>query len=100
VRDVAPVVCALPDYPTVEVVVKPRPVLLEWVDSTHLAPGAWFDREAAVDCGACDIVTVAWLIGKDADTYTLAQSITEADDCTGLFVVPRACVKTVRRLKP
>lgn len=79
---------------------KPRPVIIEWTDSTHLAPGAWFDREAACEAGACDIVTVAFLIGKTADAYTLAASITEADDCTGLFVIPRAVVKTIRRLKP
>ena len=79
---------------------KPRPVLVEWVDSCHLAPGAWFDRQEAVDFGGCDVVTVAWLIGKDAESYTLAQSITEADDCTGLFVVPRAVVKRMVRLDP
>lgn len=79
---------------------KPRPVLLEWVDSCHLAPGAWFDREAATDVGACSVVTVAWLIGKDPETYTLAQSITEADDCTGLFVIPRSVVTRMERLSP
>ena len=78
---------------------KPRPVLVEWVDSCHLAPGAWFDRQEAVDFGGCDVVTVAWLIGKGAESYTLAQSISESGDVTGVFVIPRACIRSARRLR-
>ena len=77
----------------------PRPVFVEWVDSTHLAPGGWIDRDSAAEQGPCSVVTVGWLIGDDGQAVTLAQSITEADDVTGAFVVPRSCVVQLRKLK-
>ena len=78
---------------------KPRPVLVEWDDSTHISPGGWVDRENACGIGACSIMTVGWLIDKDKHTITIAQSITEADDATGVFVIPRAVIRQLRRLK-
>lgn len=79
---------------------KPRPVLVEWTDSCHLAPGAWLDRDAATEPGTCGIVSVGWLIGKTADTLTLAGAVTEADDVTLTFAIPRSCVTRMVRLKP
>lgn len=79
---------------------KPRPVLVEWVDSSHLAPGTWVDREDACELGPCGVVTVGWLIGKTATYLTIASSITEADDVTGTFVIPRAVVARMERLSP
>lgn len=78
---------------------KPRPVLIEWNDSAHLAAGTWLDREAAADIESCSVVSVAWLIGKDRDNVVIAQSITEADDVTGTFVIPRSCVCKLKRLR-
>ena len=89
-----------PDIPATAMT--PRPVVVEWLDSTHLSPGGWIDRDIAAEQGACSIVSVGWLIGEDDDAITLAQSITDADDVTGAFVIPVACVVqmlTLRRPK-
>ena len=77
----------------------PHPVLVEWLDSTHLAPGGWIDRDVAAEQGPCSIISVGWLIGDDGDAITLAQSITEADDVTGAFVIPTACIVRLRKLR-
>jgi hypothetical protein len=77
---------------------KPRPVLIEWDDSTHITPGGWIDREVATTVGSCSIVTVGWLIADDDDTVTICQSITEADDCTGTFAIPKAVVRKMKKL--
>ena len=79
---------------------KPRPVLIEWSDSTHIAPGTWVDREDAGDPGPCDVITVGWLIAKDKRSVTIASSLTEADDVTGVFTIPRAIINRMVRLGP
>jgi hypothetical protein len=43
-------------------------------------------------------VTVGWLIADDDDTVTICQSITEADDCTGTFAIPKAVVRKMKKL--
>lgn len=78
---------------------KPYPVLIEWADSTHWEPGKWCDIDE-LDTSPCDVVTVGWLVEKDKTCVTVASSITEAGDVTGLFVVPVGMVKKLVRLKP
>jgi hypothetical protein len=36
---------------------KPRPVLIEWRDSTYWEPGRWVDLDE-LDGSACDVITV------------------------------------------
>lgn len=79
---------------------KPRPVLIEWSDSTHISPGTWVDLDVAGEPGPCDVITVGWLIAKDRRSVTIASSITEADDMRGAFVIPTSCVKRMVRLSP
>ena len=76
---------------------KPRPVLIEWSDSCHWSSTSWVDLDG-LETSPCDVVTVGWLIAKDATCLTVAHSITEAQDATGVFVIPRACVKRLDRL--
>jgi hypothetical protein len=82
--------------------VKPRPVMIEWVDSCHWSPGQWVDGDIFDDgeATACMVVSVGWLMQKTDDAITLCQSITEADDLSGLFVIPRACVLSITTLTP
>lgn len=80
-------------------VMKPVPVLVEWDDSAHLVPGSWMGRAEASKTGVCGILTVGWLIGEDEKCITIAQSISEADDVTGAFVIPRTVVRRVKRLR-
>lgn len=81
---------------------KPYPVLVEWTDACDWSPAEWVDLEpltAGVATG-CDVITVGWLVQKSKRALVLALSISEALDGRGLFVIPRACVQKVTRLKP
>ena len=78
-----------------------RPVLVEWMDSCHWSPGTWVDLDPLEhdEASACDVVTVAFLVQETDDALVLAQSITEANDGTGMFVIPKSCVRSVRELR-
>jgi hypothetical protein len=79
-----------------------HPVLVEWRDSCHWSPGTWVDLSPLEDdeAAACDVITVAFLVQKTETDLVLAQSITEANDGTGMFVIPRSCVTSLRYLRP
>lgn len=76
---------------------RPKPVLILWKDACHVAPGAWVDAE--LEQGTAEVGTVAWLLRKDKKCYTIAQSISEHGDVTGMFVIPKAGVKKLTKLK-
>jgi hypothetical protein len=48
--------------------------------------------------GGCDVVTIGWLVKRTAEVVVIAHSISEANDMTGTFVIPRSCVKRLDRL--
>jgi hypothetical protein len=77
---------------------KPRPVLIEWRDSTHWEPGRWVDLDE-LDGSACDVITVGWLVDRTKTDHVICSSITEAGDGTGVFVIPNACIVRCEPLK-
>jgi hypothetical protein len=82
--------------------VKPRPVLVEWADHAHWSPGTWVDLDILDDGEAetCGVISVGWLLQVTDDAVVICQSITEADDGTGLFVIARATIKRLEFLRP
>lgn len=79
---------------------KPRPVAITWADHYHVSPGKWVDLDEVdvTDLTPCAVMSVGILIGQTSDTYVIAQSVTEANDATGVFVILRSCVKKVKKL--
>ena len=78
-----------------------RPLLMiTWHDHYHFAPGTWVDLDGMEDLTPCDVETVGWLIDETPMIYALAQSITEAVDASGVFVIIKSCVTSVRELEP
>ena len=58
------------------------------------------DLDGMEDLTPCDVETVGWLIDETPMIYALAQSITEAVDASGVFVIIKSCVTSVRELAP
>ena len=79
---------------------KPRPVIVQWVDSCHLAPGAWVERDEIDDVTPCGVITCAWLIHRTKRRLVLAHSVSESGDVTGVFVVPSQNVRKVIKVHP
>jgi hypothetical protein len=79
-----------------------HPVLIEWRDSCHWSPDSWVDLDPLEhdEASSCDVLTVAFLVQLTDDSLVLGQSITEANDGTGMFVIPRSCVTSMRSLRP
>ena len=66
-------------------------VRVDWVDAHHHAPGEWVPPGAPVP--GVRVVTVGWLLSRHDDHYTVAQSIDDAGNTTGVFSIPRSAVK-------
>ena len=77
----------------------PRPVVVEWHDSAHISPGDWVDRAHLGDVTPCAVVTAGWLVARSEAVIVIAQSLSEAGDATGVFVIPRCNVVAIRKLK-
>jgi hypothetical protein len=80
---------------------KPYPVLIEWGDAADVGEG-WMALKSfrGSDVAPCGVVSVGWLVSKSKSAVLLALSVTEFDDARNTFVVPRACIRKMVRLKP
>ncbi len=78
----------------------PRAHLVEWVDSAHIEPGAWVERDQATEVTPCGVLTVAWLLVDDDDRVVLAGHLTEQGHASGVFVIPKSCVVRLEPLSP
>lgn len=81
---------------------KPRPVIVEWHDHAHWSPGQWVDLDILDEGEAetCGVISVGWLVQQTDDAVVICQSITEAGDGTGMFVIARATIRRMEPLKP
>ena len=58
---------------------------------------AWVKQDEL--SGLVSITTVGMLINKTKDMLTIAHSICEDGDLSGVFYIPRGCVKSIEYLK-
>ena len=65
-------------------------VHIEWVDAHHHSPGEWVDP-ADVEPGV-RVITVGLLLSARRKHYTVAQSVDDSGNCTGVFSIPRSAV--------
>ena len=77
---------------------KLRPVQVVWFDHCHLAPGQWVNH-GDVDPELETVTSTGYLVAKDKRTVTLCQSFTAGGDMTGVFVIARALVKRIDKLR-
>lgn len=77
----------------------PYPALIVWNDACHVMPGAWMSLDAVREVGTCEVGTVCWVVGQTKKTYIVCQSLSEHDDTTGNFVIPRHSVSKMLKLK-
>ncbi len=66
-------------------------VHIEWTDAHHHAPGEWTAPSDVVP--GVRVITVGLLLSKRSGHYTLAQSIDESGNATGVFSIPRSAVR-------
>lgn len=80
----------------------PRAHLIEFADHCHWGPGTWIDMGVLADGEAtpCGVLAVAWVVQMTDDAVTVCQSITEAGDMTGVFVIARSCIRRLEPLQP
>ena len=69
-------------------------VHVEWVDAHHHGAGTWVDPDS-LDIGV-RVVTVGLLLSRRDGHYTVAQSIDDSGNTTGVFSIPHSAVKRYR----
>lgn len=78
---------------------KRRAVYIEWSDSTSFSAQRWRGEEESGGLTASTIKSVGWLLSASKEQVLITTSITEEDDRSGCFAIPRGCIKRMRRLK-
>lgn len=76
----------------------PSAVMVTWADHYDLGGGTWVDLDALDEPTGCEVISAGWLVRRSADTLTLCQSITEANDARNVFVILRSTVREVKQL--
>ena len=75
-------------------------ILFEWLDSCHVEPGAWCERDAAAEATPCGVITAGFKLEERDDAVVIASNLTEQGHASGVFVVPKACIVATYRLAP
>ena len=73
-------------------------VHIEWVDAHHIGPGEWVDPDD-IEPGV-KVITVGFLLNDRHKHYTVAATIDEAGHATGVFSIPKACVRRYTVIAP
>ncbi len=78
-------------------------VEVTWQDSSSY--GAWAERDARSKSTCDPITSVGYVLKRDRGHLTLCQSIThrppaeKPDHVNNTFVIPRGCIKSIRRIE-
>ena len=80
---------------------KPFPVFIEWGDAADVGE-SWVNLDDIEDdhVAPCGVVSVGWLVRETESAVLLAMSIEENGLGRAPFLVPRATIKRLVRLKP
>ena len=73
-------------------------VHIEWSDAHHIGPGEWVDPDGLLV--GVKVVTVGFLLSAKYKHYTVASTIDEAGSATGVFSIPKACVRRLTVIAP
>lgn len=79
----------------------PYPVFIEWGDAADVGEG-WvnLDDFGDDDVGPCEVVSVGWLVRETESAVLLALSIEAGGTGRQTFIVPKATIKRMVRLRP
>ena len=66
-------------------------VRVTWADAAHHAPAEWVDPADIVP--GVSVSTVGFLLSRRQGHYTLAQSIDDSGNATGVFSIPHSAVR-------
>ena len=72
-------------------------VLVNWVDSCSWHE--WQSPESAAKAGPTQCRTVGWQITGTKKSISVVQSVNECDDVSETWIIPRSCVRRIRRLR-
>ena len=73
-------------------------VHIEWTDAHHIGPGTWIEPVDIVP--GVKVITVGFLLSSKRKHYTVATTIDEAGNATGVFAIPQACVRRFAVITP
>lgn len=77
---------------------KPYPVRIVWDDAFDLGPGLWVNVDEQ-KLRRTRVVSVALLLRKTKRHVVIAHSQESDGETRGTFLIPRACVRSIRRLR-
>jgi hypothetical protein len=78
---------------------EPKPVLVQWIDSTSFGQQRWRDLEEGEKLAPATIRSVGFLLHSAKDHIRITGHLDDGDNESGCFVIPRGCIKRIRRLK-
>lgn len=73
-------------------------VEVTWSDAA-MSEGAWTSTTDAARCGPVKVRTVGYVLHRDRETIVIAGGLNDADQASGVAVIPRAMVRRIRRLR-
>lgn len=75
-------------------------ILVVWVDIVHGYYDGWCRvKKKSAKLKVSTIKTVGWLVKNKKKSLTVCQNLASDGDGFSLVVIPRGCVKKIRRLK-
>lgn len=78
---------------------KPQPVFVEWRDSCSFGRQCWRSLEdTQEELKPSKIQSVGFLIADEKDRIVLTGHISDGDDESGGFVIPRGCITKLTKL--
>ena len=75
-------------------------VLVEWEDAGAEATHGWMAEEEALTVGGFPVQSVGFMIRKDGLHVSLVQCLAESGQVSNMTIIPRGCVKRIRKLNP
>ncbi len=76
-----------------------RAVYIEWADSTSFSAQRWREKDESEGLTPSTIKSVGWLLSSSKKQVLITSSISDEDHRSGCLVIPRGCIKRMRRLK-
>jgi len=77
---------------------KKRPLLLvEWVDTT--GGSGWENENREFAKKLITTYTVGWKLKSDRKTLVITGTRNSVEDCSDRNIIPRGCVRSIRRLE-
>jgi len=72
-------------------------IIVEWSDIT--SHSSWYNEQTASQKQALVNMSVGWKLKSDREFIRLTPMRSGSGDCTDVQVIPRGCIKSIRRLE-